>query len=143
MRGLFLGDHPDLSRDELIATIQKLGTDRYDPNRESIHHGWYEEMGVEVHAISCEVTDKLWALDDEDYIAAPSFMGEFLADFYESARAERGYSLRIDLLLAYDLGQLVVVPVEASQGYSFKDPEQKPTALFGYIHRAKLLGLMV
>ncbi len=36
-------------------------------------------------------------------------MGEFLADFYSSALSERGYSLRIDILIAYDLDQLAVL----------------------------------
>ena len=101
LRGVFLGDHPKLSRDDLIATIRKLGTDRYDPDRKSIHHDWYEQLGVEVHAGACEVTDRLRALQDEDYIAASSFMAEGVMDFYASSRAERGYSLRVDILLAY------------------------------------------
>ena len=134
LRGLYMADHPTLSRTELIDIIQILGTDRYDPNRKGMHHEWYAPYGVDIHAIAGEVTDKLRALDDPDYIAAPSFFGEFLMDFYESARAERGYSLRIDILIVYDLDQLLAVPEDDPKGYTFKHPDRKPEALLGVIN---------
>ena len=133
LRGIYLGDHPDLSRDDLVAIILRLGTDRYDPNRKSMHHDWYAQFSVEVHAVACEVTDRLRGLDDEDYIAAPSFFGEFLKDFYESAFAERSYSLRLDILIVYDLDQLVAVPAEAPRGYAFKNQSRKRDALVGVV----------
>lgn len=134
LRGIYLGDHPHFSRAELVATILERGTDRYDPNRKSIHHDWYEQRGVEVHAVACEVTDKLRGLGDEDYIAAPSFSGEFIADFYESALAERGYSLRLDLLIVYDLDHLVAVPEGASMSFAFKHPDRKREALMAIVN---------
>jgi len=134
LRGIFLDDHPDLSRDQLVATILELGTDRYDPERKSMHHEHYAEIGVDIHAVSFEVTDRLRALEDEDYIAAPSPMGEFATDFFESALAERGYSLRMDILIAYDLDQLVAVHREYLQGYAFRDPTRKQAALLGLVN---------
>ena len=133
LRGLDLNDHPALSRNELVNTILKLGTDRYNPARKSIHHDHYDPMGVELHAVACEVTDRLHGLGNADYIAAASPMAEFIQDFFESARAERGYPLRLDLLIAYDLDQLVPIPDEGSQGFAFKHPDRKPEALRGIV----------
>ncbi len=134
LRGIYLADHPDLSRAELVATILNLGTDRYDPSRRGIHHDWEAQRGVELHAVACEVTDKLRGLVDADYLAAPSVFGEFIMDFYESARAERGYPLRLDILLAYDLDQLVARPEGASMSFAFKNPDRKRDALLGIVN---------
>ena len=118
-----------------MNTILELGTDRYDPNRKSIHHDHYAPHGVELHAVECEVTDKLRHVgNDEDYLAASSIFAEFLMDFYESALGERGYSLRIDILMAFDLEQLVAVPEGASMGYAFKYPDRKQEALLGVVN---------
>ena len=56
-------------------------------------------------------------------------------DFYASAMAERGYPLRVDILLAYDLDQLLDVHDEEGnfQGYRFENPEDKQGALLGVI----------
>lgn len=91
-------------------------------------------LGVDLHAVACEVTERLRGLRDEDYIAAPSVSGEFMMDFYESARAERGYSLRLDILIAYDLDQLVAVPEKASLSFAFKHPDRKREALLTVIN---------
>lgn len=136
LRGVFLDDHPQLSRAELAAIILELGTDRYDPDRPGMHHEWYASVGVELHVVTFKVTDRLEALEDENYQAAPSPMGEFIMDFFESALTEpgRGYSMRIDLLLVFDLDRLVALPPEEPRGYAFKDPDRKPEALLGLIH---------
>ncbi len=55
-------------------------------------------------------------------------------DFYDSARAERGYPLRIDLLLAYDLEQLRAVPEQASMSFAFRDPTRKRDALLAIVN---------
>ena len=55
-------------------------------------------------------------------------------DFYESAYAERGYSLRLDLLIVYDLNHLEAVPEDDPKGYAFKYPDRKKDALLGIIH---------
>ncbi len=134
LRGIYLQDHPDLSRTELVTTILELGTDRYDPERKSIHHDYFGPLGVDLHAVPCEVTDRLRGLKDDDYVKAPSFSGEFIRDFFESARAERGYSLRLDILIAYDLNLLVAVPAGATMSYAFKYPDRKRDALLAVIN---------
>ena len=136
LRAVFLDDHPDLSRAQLLEKILELGTDRYDPQREGMHHDWYASVGVELHVVTFAVTDRLEALEDDDYKAAPSPMGEFMMDFFESALGEpgRGYSMRMDILLAFDLDQLVAVPPEEPRGYAFKDPDRKTAALLGVVN---------
>ncbi|MDX1440479.1 MAG: hypothetical protein R3284_11310 [Rubricoccaceae bacterium] len=134
LRGVFLGDHPAVSREELTARILELGTDRYDPDRKGIHHETYDPAGVEIHAVACEVTDRLRGLLNDDYIAAPSVMAEFISDFYHSAKAERGYPLHLDLLLVYDLDCLKPAPAGSTQSFAFKEPDQKQEALIGVIN---------
>ncbi len=137
LRALCLADHPDLEREALISIIQSHGTDRCDPDRPGMHHDWYESLGVELHAIDCEVGDRIKSLTDEDYNSAPSFMGEFAQDFYASALNEpgRGYSMRIDLLLAFDLDRLTMVRDDngQQQGFRFADPETKREALLAIL----------
>lgn len=134
LRGLDLTDHPTRSRDELVETILMLGTDRYDPKRTSLHHDYYDPMGVELHAVACEITDTVRGLGSADYVAAPSLFGEFLFDFYESARAERGDPLRLHVLAVYDLDQLVPIPDLTSQSFAFKHPDRRPDALRGIVN---------
>jgi hypothetical protein len=38
IRGISLVDHPDWSLEDLVDTILKLGTDRYDPDRQGVHY---------------------------------------------------------------------------------------------------------
>ncbi|NKB72153.1 MAG: hypothetical protein GKR89_34175 [Candidatus Latescibacteria bacterium] len=56
-----------------------------------------------------------------------------MADFFASALAERGFSLRMDILPAFDLDQLVAMPVEGPRGYAFKNPERRRGALLGLV----------
>ena len=69
-----------------------------------------------------------------DYLAAESFCGEFIADFYDSAKAERGYPLRLDVLVAYDLEQLEPVPDDRSMAYVFRDPADRLSAVAAIIN---------
>ena len=136
LRAVFLDDHPDLSRAQLVEKILEVGTDRYDPRRRGMHHDVYAPVGVELHVVTFAVTDGLEALEDDDYKAAPSPMGEFMMDFFESALGEpgRGYSMRMDVLLVFDLDRLVALPPEEPCGYAFKDPDNKTAALLGVVN---------
>ena len=135
LRGISLTDHPGKTLDELAAIILKIGTDRYDPQRRGIHHDYYAPFKIDLHAVPCVVADRLRGLDEGDYAAAPSVMAEFIEDAYASALAERGYALRIDLLLIYDLDQLEPVFIDGahSLAFRFRRPEQKQAALLGLI----------
>src|ERR1051326_346508 len=50
IRGIGLVDHPGWSLDDLVATIQKLGTDRYDPDREAVHGDFGTGVPIDLHA---------------------------------------------------------------------------------------------
>lgn len=133
-------NHPNQSLDELAALILKHGTDRYDPQRQGIHHDYYAPYKIDLHAVPCSVTDRLRGLDEDDYAAAASVMAEFVEDMYASALSERGYPLRIDILTIYDLDQLEPVAIDGdihSLAFRFKQPDQKQAALAGLIKITK------
>ena len=133
IRGIGLTDHPDKSPDELVATILELGTDRYDPHR-GLHYT-RDETTDDIWAGPCLVTeDGLVALDSLE----GSVMAEAVQIFYEGALADRGYSVRLDVLMLYDLDQLLPVcagpylPLDCYE-WTFKDPNKKREALLGVI----------
>ncbi len=127
IRALSLQDHPDKSTDDLITIISETGTDKYDPARKmSVAHDFYTDKGVEIFATPVKVTDDL------------RLMNEVLKDFYEGALGDRGYSLKIDLLVIYDFDQLVTIPIRYDDGvgkeaFKFKDPDKKSNTLRGFI----------
>lgn len=63
-------------------------------------------------------------------------MAETLLLFYEGTLADRGYSIRLDILMLYDLDQLQPVDdglPEESYEFMFKYPDRKQEALLGVI----------
>ena len=136
IRAIGLVDHPGWSLDDLVATIVAIGTDRYDPSRGGVHDDWGPDY---LHAGPCVVTSE--GLQGEKHIDG-SVMAKVVGLFDVGTLADRGYSIRIDLLLIYDLDQLVpppYLPEEAptdplrSYSFTFKDPNQKQKALLGVI----------
>lgn len=127
IRCLSLQDHQGLSVEELIAIIEKTGTDKYDPKRKmSVSHDFYSQKGVELFATPIKVTPNLTLMD------------EIIKDFYEGAKVDRGYSLKIDLLVIYDLYRLQEIPIIYDDGvgheaYRFKNAQKKSDALLGFI----------
>src|SRR5262249_19105993 len=141
------------SLEDLVATILELGTDRYDPNREAVHGDFGTGVRIDLHAGPCIVANgKLRSLrpkdqplqDDPDYTE----MGGLVRIFYEGALADRGYSIRLDVIMLYDLDQLEPAPIrwtpegpvpgpppppEESCEFTFKHPDRKPEALLGVI----------
>lgn len=126
LRYLSLQDHQSLTADELINIINRTGTDKYDPERKmSVAHDFYSEKGVEMFAVPIP---KFSDLDS---------MG-VIKDFYEGALVDRGYSLRIDLVVVYDLDQLESIPIQYDDGvgedaFKFKYPENKADAVLGFV----------
>jgi len=63
-------------------------------------------------------------------------MADMVLHFYEGTLADRGYSIRLDILMLYDLDQLQPVydqVPEESYEFAFKHPERKHEALVGLI----------
>lgn len=127
LRYLSLQDHLGLTSDELIKIILETGTDRYDPGRKmSVAHDFYSEKGVELFVMPVTVDDSL-------HVSAG-----VIKDFYEGALVDRGYSLRIDLVVIYNLDHLVPIPIQYEDGpgegdYKFRYPDRKADSVLGII----------
>jgi len=86
---------------------------------------------VLLHALECRVTDRLQSPHYEDArCPSGSVMGEVVADFYGGARLDRGYSVRLDVLMLYDLAQMETLD---ECYFRFRDPMRKQDALLGLI----------
>jgi len=142
VRGIGLIDHPGWSAQELIETLRARGTDRYDPARRGIHADFYADYAIDLFATPCEVRGgRLISRNDP---AVPSVMGQLLSDFFHGAITDRGYPIRLDLLLIYDREQLTEVdcsalwpdqaPEPESSAFAFRDPGRKTDALLGIVH---------
>ena len=131
IRGIGLVDHPGRSLQELVSTILELGTDKYDPDRKGLHYK--RDEASDICAGPCLVTkDGLKSPRDLD----GSVMAFCVQIFYEGALADRGYSIRLDVLMLYDLDQLQplgdLAPEECFE-FAFKHPDRKREALLGVI----------
>lgn len=137
IRALSLTDHPQLTLDEFVEIILKTGTDKYDPNRKGVDHEVFDPYKPDFQAGFCTVGKNHYG-EGED----------FIQKFYENTLLDRGYRLRLDLLVVYDLHQLVkadkidktkpdVAEHLVSYLFRFRDPEHKPQALLGIIKLLK------
>lgn len=135
VRELSIIDHPQYTLDELVNIIIKTGTDKYDPNRKGVAHEEFEPYKPDLQAGEVIIKD--------GKIVGESF-GEDIRRFYENALIDRGYRLRIDLIVLYDPKQMVkaekvdhtkpnVEPHLEEYLWKFKDPENKPEAVVGII----------
>ena len=131
LRAVGLVDHPGLSLEELLAMIQVHGTDRYDPNKEGLHYGPQIPGNVTLHALKCRVTDRLRSPHYEgERCPSGSVMGEVVDNFYGGARLDRGYSVRLDVLMVYSLDQMEML---GTCYYRFRDPARKQDAMLGLV----------
>ena len=80
---------------------------------------------------------------------AQAAIGQLLSDCHDGAIVDRGYPLRIDLLMLYDLDQLKPAPLiwtdngpthteeqispQETSTFQFKDPADKKSKLLGII----------
>jgi hypothetical protein len=133
VRAISSTDHSEYSIDKLIKIIFETGTDKYDPIRKGVAHEEFEPYKADLQAETFEIDEKVG-----------SFFGGVMRKFYENALIDRGYSIRIDLLLVYDISQLVQAekidqdkPSIESRFekylFRFKDPSKKAQALLGVI----------
>lgn len=133
VRAISLLDHPQFSLDELVAIILEKGTDKYDPTRKGVAHEEFEPYKVDFQASGFEIDGQ-----------TGSMFGGIMRNFYENAPIDRGYPLRIDLLIIYDRNGLVqadkvdrsrpsIDPRLEKYLFRFRDPEHKNRALLGII----------
>lgn len=150
VRGISLRDHPNQAMDDLVATIIQSGTDRYDPDRKGVHGDIDEQFGIELHATPMISRDgDLFCPHYSNRLETGSVFGDFLLDCYEGTKVDRGYPLRLDIVMVYDLTMLEPAPMiwkengPVSHGdpinpqettvFKFKYPDEKPKALLGII----------
>lgn len=136
IRAISVQDHPGWTVDRLIETITELGTDRYDPARVPVLHDYYGPQGVELHAIPCTVGSSGLS---STHAESGSVMGDFVSDFFHGPPLDRGgVPLRLDLLICYDLDQLVGIRTDELEwqeatAFRFKHPDDRPAALRAFI----------
>lgn len=151
VRGISIDDHPDRNPVWLMDTIQANGTDRYDPNRQGVHTALDKEFSIDLHAIPMIAEKEIFCPHySGDRCETGSPFGDFLRDCYDGAKIDRGYALRIDIFMLYDLDQLQAAPLLwtddgptlasdpipplESSTFQFKDSSAKQQALVGLIH---------
>jgi hypothetical protein len=133
IRALSSSDHPRFSLDQLAREILERGTDKHDPERKGVSHSEFEPYRPDLQAAPFEVV----APDD-------SVFGGIMRHFYEHAPLDRGYPLRIDLLVIYDQGQLMPAKKADSEQRGteprleryllrFRNPGRKQDALLGLV----------
>jgi hypothetical protein len=121
-------DHPNLSLNELTDIVLKTGTDKYDPARTGIGYKEFIRKGISVDFYG----------EDIEMTKDTHIMGQALWEMHHSAIGDRGYGVHVDLVLIYDYDQLSMVMDlyehhPTSDGFVFKNPENKSAALLGVI----------
>ena len=135
VRALSITDHPQYTIDQLADIILKTGTDKYDPTRKGVSHEEFEPYQPDLQAGLLTV--------EKGKIVGESF-GEDVRRFYENTLLDRGYRLRIDLLVFYNPEQMVqakkvdetkpnIEPHLEQYLWRFRDLEHKARALVGMI----------
>jgi hypothetical protein len=121
-------DHPGLSLDELTDIVIKTGTDKYDAGRMGVGYEEFVKKGVHV-----------------DFYGEPvgvsknvTIMSQQIWEMHHSAIGDRGFGVHVDLVLIYHAEQLDMVMNlydfhPTSDGFTFKDPDNKQAALLGVI----------
>jgi hypothetical protein len=87
-----------------VRIITTQGTDKYDPTRKSVCHEEFAGYEYDIQAGSMRIKNaKILIPPSYKY---PTEFGDIIWHFYEHTLYDRGYAVRIDLLLIYDAKQL-------------------------------------
>jgi predicted PhzF superfamily epimerase YddE/YHI9 len=123
-------DHPGKTLNELAEIIIKTGTDKYDPVRTGQGYNVGTDQGKHIDFFGTPV---------KVHVGTDIFTLELLDDFYNGSLGDRGYAIRIDIVIVYDASKLTRVEhlygddVEESDGFVFKEPGHKPSAVLGVL----------
>lgn len=127
VRGLSSEAH-DKTVEDLVQIIKENGTDRYNPDRRGDRYENIKGKHIDLFAFRRKVTPRMELFKDVSW------------GFYHGAKAIHGKPVRIDLLTVYDASQLKAVVHQYEgrtdikrDGYVFKNPEDKTSALIGII----------
>jgi len=130
IRCLGSAEHPGKSTDEMIEIIKTLGHDRYDPNRLGDRYKNIEGKKIDFFAF-----DYLIGEDSKMF-------NVFTWPFYHWRKELAGVPVRIDIIILYDPTKLEQIEFTyagrenegvRSDGFVFKDPNNKPAAIKGII----------
>ena len=142
IRALSSDDHQGVSLNKLVKIILEKGTDRYDPKRKSIAHEEFSGYDYDIQAGTFEIKNsKLVIPKDYKY---PTEFGDAVYHFYEHTPLDRGYAVRLDLLIIYDPTKLMRARKFHSKArgvrkglnkylYKFKNRKNKKGALLGIV----------
>lgn len=101
IRAIGLCEHGGLTLDELVNKVLDTGTDKYDNDRISIFEEDFNSYQFDFHGCAYRfVKGKLKSFSPDN---CQSEMGSTFRAFYEHAPTDRGYPVRIDLILIYKL----------------------------------------
>lgn len=140
IRAVGLEGHPNLSLDKLVSIILETGTDKYNPNKKSVAHEEFANYDYDIQATKFEIKNSTIKTNDSDEI--PSLFGQIIYDFYNHAPYDRGYPVRIDLLILYNPQKLTKAKKINPNGkqvnkklekYLYKFKGNKKDALVGII----------
>ena len=143
VRAIGSQDHPNLSVNELVLIIQKTGTDKYDLKRKEVCHKEFSMYNHDMHAGKIEIKNFKLVIP-KSYKYKTEF-GDFVYHFYEHALLDRGYSVKVDILIIYDAKKLEKAKKVKNKKprwskksterclYKFKDSKNKKEALVGII----------
>lgn len=142
VRALGMQEQPGKSLDELVAIILSTGTDKYDPLRRAVGHDEFSGYDYDIQAGPLEVRRGRLRWDRSD--GSSTWFGGVAKHFYEGAPIDRGYAVRVDLLLLYDPAKVVRARKRSARAkgvrrglnrslYRFLDPTAKKDALVGLV----------
>jgi len=150
IRGIGLQDHAGKSAEEMIDIIKKNGADKYDSKVKSPFFEMDKKFKIDFHATPMFFgNDTRCPHYNKKFGKLKSVFAEILKDFYEGAVIDRGYSVRLDILMVYDLNKLNAAPMKWGQDgpiltkekilpkdtlcFQFKNKNKKTEALLGFI----------
>ncbi len=142
LRALGSNDHSKLTLNKLADIALKTGTDKYDPKRKGVCHDEFSGYDYDIQAGTIRIRKRKLVIP-ESYRYLTEF-GDIIWHFYEHTRLDRGYAVRIDLLLLYDPKKLMKAKKfhpnarSVRKGlnkylYKFKHPKNKKGALLGIV----------
>lgn len=123
-------EHPGKTTDEVVEIIKSTGYDRYDPNRVGDRYENLEGKKIDFFAFDYMISE-----DSEIFHI-------FTWPFYHWCKERSGKPVRIDIVILYDPTKLEQVYFtyegredegQRSDGWVFKDPQNKSDALLGLI----------
>lgn len=117
-------DHPGKTIEELITIVQKLGTDRYDPNRTGDRYENLDNKPIDIFALDFKITEK------------GNYLEHFIEPFYVWPKENGSNPIKLDIILLYDRSKLKKVFHKyegrddiKKDGFVFKEPNSKSEAL--------------